>query len=137
MRATAAGVSSRALDVAVTPALSTRKVPKHVDAGATVTLSGRVRPATTVSVLLERQGSDGNFRHVRFLKARVSKTSWRAPVRLRRPGLYRLTARSGGTAGVPVYVRVVRSTRAAPPRSDAARQTSRCDAGTGAVLGAR
>jgi hypothetical protein len=108
VRATAAGVSSRALDVPVTPALSTHKVPKHVNAGATVTLSGRVRPATKVSVLLERQASDGTFHHVRFLKARVSKTSWRAPVRLRRPGLYRLTARSGGGAGVPVYVRVVR-----------------------------
>jgi hypothetical protein len=73
-----------------------------------VPLSGRVRPATKVSVLLERQGSDGKWRHVRFVKASLKKTNWRASVRLRTPGLYRLTARSGGAAGKTVYVRAVR-----------------------------
>jgi hypothetical protein len=110
VRATAAGVSSKALMIDVTPRLSTDTAPKHVNAGSTVTLSGRVRPATKVSILLEREGSDGKYRKVRFLKARLSNTSWRAPVRLRTPGLYRLTARSGGGVGRPVYVRAVRLT---------------------------
>jgi hypothetical protein len=104
------GVSSKAMEVEVTPALSTRTAPKRVAAGSIVSLSGRVRPATKVAVLLEREGSDGRFRRVRFVSARVNKTSWRAAIRLRRPGLYRLTARSGGTTGRQVYVRAVRST---------------------------
>jgi hypothetical protein len=82
-----------------------------VVAGGTVNLSGRIRPASKVAVKLERQGSDGKFRRVRFLKARVTRTSWRASARLRRPGLYRLTAStSGGGIGRAVYVRAVRST---------------------------
>jgi hypothetical protein len=105
VRATAAGVSSRALDVAVTPLLSTRTVPKHVHAGSVLALSGRVRPSIKVTVLLERQGSDGVFRRVHVVSARVTKTSWSSAVRLRRPGLYRLTARSGGASGRTVYVR--------------------------------
>jgi hypothetical protein len=108
VRAVAAGVQSKALNIDVMPALSTRRAPKHVNAGGTVPLSGRVRPATKVSVLLERQGSDGKFRHVRFVKATVKTTNWRASVRLRTPGLYRLTARSGGAIGKAVYVRAVR-----------------------------
>jgi hypothetical protein len=110
VRATAAGVSSKAVMIDVTPRLSTHTAPKHVTAGSTITLSGRVRPATKVSVLLEREGSDGKYRKVRFLKAQLSKTNWRAPVRLRTPGLYRLTARSGGGSGRSLYVRAVRST---------------------------
>jgi hypothetical protein len=111
VRASAAGVTSKAIDIELTPALSTRTAPKRVAAGGTVHLSGRIRPASKVSVKLERQGSDGTFRHVRFLRARVTLTSWRASVRLRRPGLYRLTARtSGGGTGRTVYVRAVRST---------------------------
>jgi hypothetical protein len=114
VRASAAGVTSKALDIGVTPALSTRSTPKHVTAGASAALSGRVRPSVPVSVLLERLGSDGKFRRVRFLPARVHLTTWRAAVRLRNPGLYRLTARTsaknGGASGTPVYVRAVRST---------------------------
>jgi hypothetical protein len=104
------GVSSKPLQIDVTPVLSTRTAPKRVNAGATVPLSGRVRPADKVSILLEREGSDGTFRRARFVSARVSKTSWRAAVRLRRPGLYRLTARSGGAEGRALYVRAVRLT---------------------------
>jgi hypothetical protein len=111
VRATAAGVTSKAIDIEVTPALSTRTAPKRVAAGGRVRLSGRVRPATRVSVLLEREGSDGKFRRVRFYRARVKRTGWGAAVRLRRPGLYRLTPRtSAGGRGRTVYVRAVRAT---------------------------
>jgi hypothetical protein len=112
VRAAAAGVTSRVARVGVTPALSTRRAPKRIPAGGAVALSGRVRPATAVSVLLERQGSDGKFHRVRSLRARVSQTTWRATIRLRRAGLYRMTARTsandGGAAGTRVYVRATR-----------------------------
>jgi hypothetical protein len=71
-----------------------------------------VRPAASVSIVLERQGSDGRFRRVASVRGRVSRTTWRAAVRLRRPGLYRLTARAsakaGASRGTPTYVRAVR-----------------------------
>ena len=102
--------TTKALEIDVTPVLSTHKAPKRVNAGATVSLTGRVRPATKVSVLVEREGADGKFRHDRFVSARLSKTNWRTAVRLRRPGLYRLTARTGGGAGRAVYVRAERFT---------------------------
>jgi hypothetical protein len=108
VRAVAVGLQSKSVNVDVMPRLSTHSAPKHVNAGGTASLSGRVRPATKVSVLLERQGSDGKWRHVRFVKAKVTKTTWRGAVRLRTPGLYRLTARSGGAEGRAVYVRAVR-----------------------------
>ena len=110
VRATAAGITSKPLEVDVTPILSTHKAAKRVHAGSAIHLTGRVRPATKVSIRLERQGSDGRFRRVRFLSARVSKTNWGASVRLRRPGLYRLTARAAGAEGRAVYVRAVRLT---------------------------
>jgi N-acetylmuramoyl-L-alanine amidase len=112
VRAAAAGVTSRVARVGVTPALSTHRAPKHIAAGGAVALSGRVRPATAVSVRLERQGSDGRFHRVRSLPARLSLTTWRATIRLRRPGLYRMTARTaakdGGAVAKAVYVRAVR-----------------------------
>jgi hypothetical protein len=112
VRASAGGATSRPMTVAVIPAISTRGAPRHVAAGSRVALSGRVRPASAVSVAIERQGSDGVFRHTAFTPGRVHQTTWRAAVRLRRPGLYRLTARSPTKAGVArgrtLYVRAVR-----------------------------
>jgi acyl dehydratase len=71
-----------------------------------------VRPAVAVAVLLERQGSDGKFHRVRVIGGTVHLTTWRAAVRLRRPGLYRLTARTsvkdGDVRGKALYVRAVR-----------------------------
>jgi hypothetical protein len=112
VRAAAAGAFSRVASVGLTPVLSTRHASKRVAAGRRVALSGRVRPAASVAVVLERQGSDGRFRRVASVSGRVQKTKWRAAVRLRRPGLYRLTARTspkaGDARGTPVYVRAVR-----------------------------
>jgi hypothetical protein len=115
VRAAAAGLTSKPIDIRVTPALSSRTAPKRVHAGASVRLSGRVRPQARVSVLLERQGSDGTFRAVRSVRAGVQRAGWRATVRLRRPGLYRLTPRAaGGGRGHTLYVRAVRATGGAP-----------------------
>jgi hypothetical protein len=113
VRAVSAGVTSKAIGVKVTPALSTRRVPKRVSAGSTVALSGRVRPAVGVSVLLEYEGPDGEFHGVRIIRGTVRQTAWRAAVRLRRAGLYRLTARTAATdgdvRGTAMYVRAVRA----------------------------
>jgi N-acetylmuramoyl-L-alanine amidase len=113
VRAAAAGGTSKVATVGLTPLVSTRRPRRHVFAGSQVALSGRIRPATPVAVVLEVQAADGAFRRVRSLRARVTRTTWRAEVRLRRPGLYRLTARTAqGTVvrGDPVLVRAVRNT---------------------------
>jgi hypothetical protein len=118
VRAAAAGTTSKVATVGVTPLVSTRRARRHVTAGSQVALSGRIRPATSMAIVLERQGKDGAFHRVRAVRAQVTKTSWRAAVRLRRPGLYRLTARTiKGTAvrGEPVLVRAVRDTGGAGP----------------------
>lgn len=111
VRAVAAGVTSKALEVQVTPALTTRRAPRRVTAGSAVTLSGRVRPGVAVAVLLEREAADGRFHRVRIVGGTRRLTTWRAAVRLRRPGLYRLTARTaakdGNARGRPVYVRAI------------------------------
>jgi hypothetical protein len=113
VRAVAAGLTSKPIVVQVKPALTTRRTPKRVTAGASVALSGRVRPAVAVAVLLEREGSDGRFHRVRIVSGTRRLTTWRAAVRLRRPGLYRLTARTstkdGDARGKAIYVRAVRA----------------------------
>ena len=64
-------------------------------------------------MLLEREGSDGKFHRVRLMRGTRRLTTWRAAVRLRPPGLYRLTARTAATdgdvRGTPIYVRAVRA----------------------------
>ena len=76
-----------------------------------------MRPAVAVAVLLEREGADGRFHRVRMVSGSRRLTTWRAAVRLRRPGLYRLTARTaakdGNARGRAVYVRAVAPTPAA------------------------
>ena len=72
-----------------------------------------MRPSVAVAVLLEREGADGKFHRVRIVSGTRRLTTWRAAVRLRRPGLYRLTARTaakdGDGRGRAVYVRAVRA----------------------------
>jgi hypothetical protein len=73
-------------------------------------LSGRVRPATPMRVFVEIKGRDGRWRRVRLVRARVRLTSWSTAVRLRKPGLYRLTARTSAAQpakAAPVLVRVL------------------------------
>ncbi len=115
VRAVAAGVTSKALGVQVRPALTTHGTPRRVRAGSSLGLSGRVRPSVAVAVLLERQGADGKFHRVRIVSGTRRLTNWRAAVSLRRPGLYRITARTaskdGDARGRAVYVRVVRARR--------------------------
>jgi hypothetical protein len=111
VRARAAGVTSKVATIALLPVLSARQPAKRVRAGSPVHVTGRVRPAVPVVVRIEKQGSDGRFRRVTSVRARVVKTAWGATLRLKRPGLYRLTAltRDGVVAAPPAFVRAVRA----------------------------
>jgi hypothetical protein len=114
VRARSGAASSFVAKVAVVASVKLRLPRKRrVPPGTVLRLSGRVRPADPVRVLVEFKGGDGRWRRVRMLGARVSGTNFSAALRLRRPGLYRLTARTAGPGehvrDAPVLVRVVRS----------------------------
>ena len=75
---------------------------------------GTVRPLAPVYVKVEQQGSDGRWRTIRTQKVSPRKPAFSAKVPLSKPGLYRLTPRTGaGTATArasALYVRAVRRT---------------------------
>jgi N-acetylmuramoyl-L-alanine amidase len=112
VRARAAGNTSPVTSVSVATRVQMRTPRRRrVPSGTVLDLSGRVRPAQSMRVLVEIKGADGRYRRVRLVRARVRRTSWRAAVRMRKPGLYRITARSlGRRAGAsdPLLVRVLR-----------------------------
>src|SRR4051794_37095357 len=114
VRARSGSASSAIATVAVVASVELR-LPgrRRVAPGAVMRLSGRVRPADPVRVLVEFKGGDGQWRRVRLVRAQVRGTNFNAATRLRRPGLYRLTPRTAGPGdhvrGAPVLVRVVRS----------------------------
>jgi len=85
---------------------------RRVARGTVLRLSGRVLPADPVRVLVEFKGGDGRWRRVRVLTGRVRGTNFNAAIRLRRPGLYRLTARTAGPGAhvrdAPLLIRVLR-----------------------------
>jgi hypothetical protein len=110
----ASGITSGVANVAVVASVSVRLPSRRrVRPGSVVRLGGRVRPGQPMRVLIEFQGGDDRWRRVRVIRARQSGTSWSTAIPLRRPGLYRLTAR---TAAAPaervqagaVLIRVVR-----------------------------
>jgi hypothetical protein len=112
VRAAAAGLTSPVATVAVLTSVTVR-VPRRrrIRSGSVLRLGGRVRPGGPMRVLVEFQGRDGRWRRVREVRARVRTTSWSVALPMRRPGLYRLTARTPGPNRVqagPVVVRVVR-----------------------------
>ncbi|HWI71455.1 MAG TPA: N-acetylmuramoyl-L-alanine amidase [Baekduia sp.] len=98
--------------VACTPVLSAKAKTSRVKAGKALTVSGTVRPLAPVLVTVEKQGSDGKWRKVRTQKITPKRPAFTASVPLTRPGLYRLTPRTGtGTAraaAAALYVRAVR-----------------------------
>ena len=112
VRARAAGITSAIASVAVVPRVQMRMPrSRRVPSGTVLRLSGRVRPATPMRVFVEIKGRDGGWRRVRLVRARVRRTSWSTAVRMRRPGLYRLTARTSAAQpakAAPVLVRVLR-----------------------------
>jgi hypothetical protein len=117
VRARAVGASSPVTKVAVV-ALVKLRTPRsrRVRSGDLLRLSGRVRPADPVRVLVEFRGRDGRWRRVRLVRARVKGTNFSATLRMRRLGLYRVTPRTAGprrdrTTGAPMLFRVVRGRR--------------------------
>jgi hypothetical protein len=110
-----AAIRSAALTVAVRPLLEVGSTPARVLAGRSVRLRGRVRPIGPVRVLVERQGRDGRWREVADVRMPLQNARFSHAVRLRAPGLHRLTPRTGtGRAAFTapqIYVRAVRSPR--------------------------
>ena len=113
VRARAGNASSLVANVAVIATVKLRAPRRRrVPRGTVLRLSGRVRPADPVRVVVEFKGADGNWRRVRSVHARVRGSSFSAAMRMRRPGLYRLTARTAGRGAraqdAPLLIRVVR-----------------------------
>jgi hypothetical protein len=98
--------------VGCTPVLAAKAKTTRVKAGKSLTVSGTVRPLAPVLVTVEKQGSDGKWRTVRTQTVKPRRAQFTASVPLSRPGLYRLTPRTGtGTAkaaAAALYVRAVR-----------------------------
>jgi hypothetical protein len=113
VRARAGRASSpvASVDVVATVKLRTPR-RRRVARGTLLRLSGRVRPADPVRVLVEFKGGDGRWRRVRTLSTRRRGTNFSTAMRMRRPGLYRLTARTAGPGAhvrdAPLLIRVVR-----------------------------
>ncbi|HSD80268.1 MAG TPA: peptidoglycan recognition protein, partial [Solirubrobacteraceae bacterium] len=120
VRVQAAGTTSPAARVTCLPVVDVRRAARRVRAGGAVRLRGAVHPIVPVAVLVERQGRDGRWRRSTAVRARVRGRRYAAAVRLRKPGLYRLTPKAGtpaaNGAATPQYVRAVRGGRARPTR---------------------
>ena len=112
VRVVAAGATTQAMKIVCLPAVAARLTARRLTAGGTVRVRGAVRPAQAVSVLVERQGSDGTWRRSQTVRGKLRGTSFDAAVRLKNPGLYRLTAKAGtpsaNGAAAPLLVRAVR-----------------------------
>jgi hypothetical protein len=114
-RAAVTGSTAAATDgvqVGCTPALSAKARTTRIKAGRALAVSGTVRPLAPVVVTVEKQGSDGKWRKVATTTIRPRRAQFTAAVALKRPGLYRLTPRTGSGAtkasAAALYVRAVR-----------------------------
>ncbi|HEV2813275.1 MAG TPA: peptidoglycan recognition protein [Solirubrobacteraceae bacterium] len=110
-------VASPRTRVVVTPVLSARPAASRVTAGRSAVLVGSVRPQkAAVRVEVWRQAGPNSSRFVRAatLHSRARAGRFRAAIRLRRPGLYRLRAlfpgdrRNGPAQAADVFVRAIR-----------------------------
>jgi hypothetical protein len=114
-RAAVTGTTAAATEgvqVGCTPALAAKARTTRIKAGRSLTVSGTVRPLAPVLVTVEKQGSDGKWRKVATTTIRPRRAQFTAAVALKRPGLYRLTPRTGSGAAkasaAALYVRAVR-----------------------------
>ncbi|HWH96662.1 MAG TPA: peptidoglycan recognition protein, partial [Baekduia sp.] len=108
----AAATATAGVQVGCTPLLVAEAKTSRVKAGRSLPVSGTVRPLAPVVVAIEKQGSDGKWRRVGTKTVRPRRAKFTVNVALARPGLYRLTPRTGsGTAkasAAALYVRAVR-----------------------------
>ncbi|HEY5143047.1 MAG TPA: N-acetylmuramoyl-L-alanine amidase [Solirubrobacteraceae bacterium] len=106
-RAVALQVTSLPVDVGIIPAVTARAGAAQVARGGVVTVSGAVRPAGTIAVVVERR-SAGRWRRIGVVGGRA-RPAYGVRVRLARPGAYRLTVRSSRNgqvgAAAPLLVR--------------------------------
>ncbi|HEX5922471.1 MAG TPA: N-acetylmuramoyl-L-alanine amidase [Baekduia sp.] len=114
-RAAVTGSTAAATDgvqVGCTPALSAKARTTRIKAGRSLAVSGTVWPLAPVVVTVEKQGSDGKWRKVATTTIRPRRAKFTGAVALKRPGLYRLTPRTGSGAAkasaAALYVRAVR-----------------------------
>jgi hypothetical protein len=119
-RAAVTGTTAAATEgvqVGCTPALSAKARTTRIKAGRSLAVSGTVRPPAPVVVTVEKQGSDGKWRKVATTTIRPRRARFTAAVALKRPGLYRLTPRTGSGAtkasAAALYVRAVRKSSSA------------------------
>ncbi len=114
----ARSVRSAQASVAVAPLVTASAATTRIQAGRTVAVAGQVRPHASARVLVERDTGGGTYVKVAETALKVSRTRFSQSVRLTRPGLYRLTVRTGPTqapvAAEPLFVRAVRDIRTNP-----------------------
>jgi hypothetical protein len=108
--------ATEGVQVGCTPALSAKARTTRIKAGRSLAVSGTVRPLAPVLVTVEKQGSDGKWRKVATTTIRPRRAHFTAAVALKRPGLYRLTPRTGSgsakASSAALYVRAVRKASA-------------------------
>jgi hypothetical protein len=104
--------ATEGIQIGCTPVLTAKARTTRVKAGRSLAVSGTVRPLAPVVVTVEKQGSDGVWRKVGTTTIKPQRAQFRASVKLARPGLYRLTPRTGTgkakAAAAALYVRAVR-----------------------------
>lgn len=108
----AAATATEGVQVGCTPLLTAKAKTSRVKAGRSLPVSGTVRPLAPVVVTIEKQGSDGKWRKVGAKTIKPRQAKFTANVALARPGLYRLTPRTGSgkakASAAALYVRAVR-----------------------------
>jgi hypothetical protein len=93
--------------------VSMRAASRRVRAGSSVLLTGACSARGSVQVVVERAGGDNRYKFIRRIPMTVRDGEYKGRIALRKPGLYRFTAKSGDTArSRQVVVRAVRRTRA-------------------------
>jgi hypothetical protein len=91
------------------PAVSARAAARRVRAGSSVLITGSSSLRGSVQVVVERAGGNGRFKFQRRVAMTVRDGEFRGRIPLRKPGLYRFTAKAGDTArSKQVFVRAIR-----------------------------
>jgi hypothetical protein len=93
----------------VAPTVAMRAATTRVRMGSGILLSGTCSARGTVQVVVEKAGGDMNFKFVRRVSMTVRDGKFTGRIALRKPGLYRFTAKSGDLGrSKQVFVRAVR-----------------------------
>lgn len=104
--------------ITCTPLLVAKTKTTRVKAGKSLPISGTVRPLAPVVVTIEKQSADGTYNKVGTTTIKPRRAAFSSSVRLTKPGLYRLTPRTGsGTtkaSAAALYVRAVRKQSSVP-----------------------